>query len=235
MISAINSYNLNQKNNYSKPAFTSIHVAKYYVKWDDGYLYEVKDRELVKKLQRSIVSVLNKNYNKSNKTVKLNDEPLNLRETATQNTIFRLFKEKDPDFIIGEKEGLEVGVARSFYSNTKRGNSFAYIITGDNRFIVENAGKGIGRVWQKTNDQAEEMSASYGISYESARRHVAKISEGDLKEAKTGYYDSVMAQIREILSKKSPKDSEFSAYFVPKHKGKKIVYELVDANFTKPE
>ena len=59
----------------------------------------------------------------------------------------------------------------------------------------------------------------------------ANESEWERMVAARMYHDKARATIRNILSRYSPENSRFDAFFVPHTKGSKISYELVDAKF----
>ncbi len=236
MITAVNSYSQNRGVNVVTPSFTSIHKANYFVKWDDGHFYKAQ-QDVVKKLQRNIIRMLNedmyaaKNPKKpvvlSSATKKENPAKL------IKDTLVKFFKSNDPDYVGQNAKGI--GSARSFYANNIVGDPDVYIITGSNMQIVEDAARPIGRVWRKTNEAADQISSDYGISYKNARELVIPTNELELASKKKEYYEKVMGKIRQILAYKNPKDAEFNAYFVPKTKGKTTSYELVDAKFIRPE
>ena len=236
MITAVNSYSPNSRANITNPSFTSIHKANYFVKWDDGHFYKAPE-EVVKKLQRSVIAMLNKDINDAKKPQKLVTivSPAKKENPAKllKDTLVKFFKSNDPDYIVVRENGKEYGIARSFYLN--RGDADAYIITGSNMHIVEEAARPIGRVWRNTNEVADKISSDYGIDYEKAREMVIPRNEQALSGAKTDYYEIVMKKISDILAHKNPKDTVFNAYFVPKGKGKATTYELIDAKFTRPE
>ena len=235
MITAVNSYSINSRTNNINPSFTSIHKANYFVKWDDGHFYKAPN-EIVKKLQRSIIGMLNKDINELNKPKKYTLAPKKEdKATLIKKALVTLFKDNDSDYVITRQNGRSYGMARSFYANNKLEDPDVYIITGSNMNIVENAARPIGKVWQKTNETADRISSDCGISYDKARELVIPKNEAELANTKKDYYEVVMNTIRKILSFNNPKDTEFNAYFVPVKKGKDIVYDLVDAKFTRPQ
>lgn len=214
MISQVSVYSPGSCQNISNPSFTSIHRAKYFVKWDDGYYYRPASDEVVRKLQRSIITMLNKGKSDSGKQPSAADK---LRQRLVD-----FFMRKDVDY-------AQNPVARSFYP--LGGNSDSFVITGTNIHLVDEAAKPIGRVWRKTNGKADILACDYGMSSDMARRQAAASSEVELADAKRDYFDTVMRKINNILANKNPKDSVFSAFFEPRKNGSKVTYELVDAKF----
>ena len=235
MITAVNSYSQNSRVNVN-PSFTSIHKANYFVKWDDGHFYKAP-QDVVKKLQRNIIRMLNEDmYAAKNPKKAAISRSVTQKEPPSKvikDVLVKFFKSNDADYVGQNPKGL--GMARSFYANNSVGDPDVYIITGSNMHIVEEAAKPIGRVWRKTNEAAERISSDYGVSYEKARELIIPKNEQELTSKKKDYYEIVMDKIHQILSYKNPKDTEFNAYFVPKTKGNTTSYELVDAKFVRPE
>ena len=56
-----------------------------------------------------------------------------------------------------------------------------------------------------------------------------------LSASNKDYSVKVLNSIRNVLSQKNPKHTEFNAYFVPMKKGKELTYELVNAQFVRPQ
>lgn len=213
----------NSKNIPNKTSFGAIHPAKYYVLLDDGIYHEVRSQKLIKSLQRKIITWLNKDYNtaqKANKTTAKETE----KSKALRERIVRFFNNRDTDY-------KKRPYTRSFFHTNSLGYVDTYILTGKSAEIVENAAKPIEEVNRSIKNRADAIADSGVLDFSTAKKFASSESEWELMVAARMYHDKARAAIRNILSRYSPDNSRFDAFFVPHTKGNKISYELVDAKF----
>lgn len=234
MIPAVTPYSTNGRVNSSNPSFSSIHRMHYYVRWNDGNYYRAPEK-VVRELQRYIVKMMNSDYKKAQKGINPAANQTNTPANIIKNTLVRFFKNNDPDYVTLNYKGNGYGMVRSFYPKEMPDGYGACILTGDNMQIVEEQGRGIGRVWKKANEQAEAMSSDYDISYKDAREQVIPSAQSDLRTAKDDYYTIAGNKIREILLHNNPKDSDVNIYFEPAIVDGKYVYNLADVKFISRE
>lgn len=218
LVQNISTYNTQMQ----KTSFGAIHPAKYYVKMEDGYYHEVRSQKLIKSLQRKIITWLNKDYNSSQKGQKPTKETP--ASKALRERIVRFFNNRDTDY-------KKRPYTRSFYHTNSLGYVDTYILTGKSADIVENAAKPIEHVNRSIKQRADAIADFVGMDYSNAKKLSSKESEMELMIASRMYHDKARAAIRDILSKYSPENSRFDAFFVPHQKGKSVTYELVDAKF----
>lgn len=218
-IQNISAYNTQ---NVPKTSFGAIHPTKYYVKLDDGAYHEVRSQKLIKTLQRKIITWLNKDYNSAQKSQKSTKETP--QSKALRERIVRFFNNRDTDY-------RKRPYTRSFYHTNSLGYVDTYILTGKSAEIVENAAKPIEDVNRSIKNRADAIADFAGLDYATAKKFATNDSEWERMIAARMYHDKARATIRNILSKYSPENSRFDAFFVPHTKGNKISYELVDAKF----
>lgn len=208
--------------NLPQTSFGAIHPTKYYVKLDDGAYHEVRSQKLIKSLQRKIITWLNKDYNSAQKNQKQTKETP--QSKALRERIVRFFNNRDTDY-------KKRPYTRSFYHTNSLGYVDTYILTGKSAEIVENAAKPIEDVNRSIKNRADAIADFAGMDYTTAKKFATNESEWERMIAARMYHDKARATIRNILSRYSPENSRFDAFFVPHTKGNKISYELVDAKF----
>lgn len=218
-IQNISAYNTQ---NVPKTSFGAIHPTKYYVKLDDGAYHEVRSQKLIKTLQRKIITWLNKDYNSAQKNQKSTKETP--QSKALRERIVRFFNNRDTDY-------RKRPYTRSFYHTNSLGYVDTYILTGKSAEIVENAAKPIEDVNRSIKNRADAIADFAGLDYTTAKKFATNDSEWERMIAARMYHDKARMAIRNILSRYSPENSRFDAFFVPQTKGNKISYELVDAKF----
>lgn len=217
-------HNISTYNTQNTPrtSFGAIHPTKYYVKLDDGAYHEVRSQKLIKSLQRKIITWLNKDYNSAQKSKKQAKETA--QSKALRERIVRFFNNRDSDY-------RKRPYTRSFYHTNSLGYVDTYILTGKSAEIVENAAKPIEDINRNIKNRADAIADFAGMDYTTAKKFAANESEWERMVAARMYHDKARTTIRNILSRYSPENSRFDAFFVPHTKGNKISYELVDAKF----
>jgi hypothetical protein len=224
MISAIQSYSGTVCNNKQQINFGSIHPTRYFVKWDDGYYYQATTSDIIKKLQRQVVSLLNKNINNKRRGIQPPAKPSKAwkKKNALVERLSAFFARRDSDYARHNE-------VRAFSRYNDNHKPDSYILSGRHIVITEDEAKKIGRVQRKTNEQAEMISDNLGISYEEAKKNINPETMAEIRVVKADYFDNVEAQIRQVLATHDSANSPFDAYFVAKKKGDEYIYELVDA------
>ncbi len=209
----------------TKPAFTSVHPALYYVKGNDGIYHRISNPKTIKSLQRKLVSWLNKSYNN---TVNLQHgkspraaKPSSYDEVVV-NEFVHFFKENDPDY-------AKKPFVRSFYSQNPNEKLQSFILSGQSSELVEEAAKPIGQARGAIKSRKNELHQYFGIDEQNAKNYIPKASINHLAEVTKDYHQKAEKIIRNILSQNRPRDMKLEAYFVPYLKGKTLKYELIDA------
>lgn len=212
---------------FSALSFSAVHPARYYVRCEDGAFHHVVAADVVKKLQRKLVTWLNKDYYDeirltAGKPIKNESNS----EKVLRQRLVRFFMNRDTDY-------KEKNVVRSFNTTNSFQETESYILTGKSAEIIDGAAKSIRDFHGDIRDYAQGISEVYGIEVEKVKKYITDRFHGQKLAVKREYHDGLKAVIKRLLQYYNPKNSLFEAYFVPKVKGKNVKYELVDAKFNR--
>jgi len=228
MIPAVTPYSTYNRTKSSNPSFSAIHRMHYYVRWSDDHYYRAPE-EVVKDLQKYIVTLLNKDYNAMQRGA---TNQSNTTANAVKDSLVSYFKREDSDYVIYKKNGVGYGMVCSFYPKKMPDGYGACILTGNDMQRAKNQGRGIGQVYKRAKTSAQEMSREHDISYEKAREELKSSYKSELSTAKEDYYKQTERMIRETLLKKRQKDSDVKIFFEPAiEEDGKCVYKLADVEF----
>lgn len=192
--------------NRQNPSFCAVHPANYFVKNANGILEEITDEHTVKHLQRKLIGWLNKIQNDFKRGYNSNLRKETEQDKNLRERLVRFFVNNDKDY-------ANRRIARSFYYKKQDGKTVPFIFTGYSTDMVESAGKRIGQT-----RRAIKMSFA---------------NETELDKAKTAYFQSVTEKTIDEMAKDFPKDTIFNAYYSRVTKGKKVTYQLYNAEFKK--
>ena len=220
-----NNYSQNRyvSKSVNKPSFGAIHPTRYFVKAEDGSIYQIFDAETIKTLQRQLVTWLNKDKNnekliKSGKSPK----PENALTKELRAKFVRFLKMHDSDYAANN-------VAKSFSENKPGGMLDSYIFTGASTGIIDSNAQKIVQVQSSIKDRVVNVSKQHFISLEEAKKIVKKEADWELEDVKRNYFYEIKEMLRKSLSSHSPKDSKLDVFYIPVKKGKKVEYKLYNA------
>ena len=208
---------------HSGVSFSAIHPARYYVKCEDGNFHRAVSGEVVRTLQRKLVTWLNKDYYDE---IRLTNGKPAKNETAGEKAIrerlVKFFVNRDSDY-------REKNIVRSFNTTNLFRETESYILTGKSAEIIDGAAKSIRDFNGDLRDRAEGLSEVYGIEVDKVKKYLSDRAAGQKLAVKREYHDGLKTVINRLLQHYNPKNTPFEAYFIPKVKGKSVKYELVDA------
>lgn len=204
-------------------SFQAVHPARYYVKCEDGKFHHVVNSDVVKTLQRKLVTWLNKDYHD---TIRLTTGKPAKNESVGEKTvrerIVRFFRNRDIDY-------REKNIVRSFNTTNVLRETESYILTGKSANIIDSAAKSIRDFNSDIKSRAEGLSEVYGIELNKVKKYIHDKASWQKSAVKREYHDGLKTIINRLLGYNDPKNSLLELYFVPKVKGKNVKYELVDA------
>ena len=204
-------------------SFQAVHPARYYVRCEDGLFHHAVNSDVVKTLQRKLVTWLNKDYYD---TIRLTTgKPVkngSAGEKAIRERIVRFFRNRDVDY-------REKNIVRSFNTTNALRETESFILTGNSANIIDSAAKSIRNFNSELRNRAEGLSEVYGIEVHKVKKYVHDKASWEKSAVKREYHDGLKTIINRLLGHNDPKNSLLELYFVPKVKGKNVKYELVDA------
>ncbi len=207
-----------------KPSFGAIHPTRYLIKNENGIFEQTADGELIKKLQRTIVGWLNKNVNDYNlrrqgKTPKAEAAPTK----ALRERLVRFCVNNDRDYSSRR-------LVRSFYADRPGGGVDSYIFSGNSIDIIDDVAKPIGQLRAAIVARTNVLRKEYGIKPENMKNYLVQEEEA-LSRAQSDYYHTIFDAVRNAIQPNKPENSVFDLFFTPVKKGKKVDYQLVNADF----
>ena len=111
-------------------SFQAVHPTRYYVRCEDGTFHHVVNSDVVKTLQRKLVTWLNKDYHD---TIRLTTgKPVkneSVGEKTIRERIVRFFRNRDIDY-------REKNIVRSFNTTNVLRETESYILTGKSANII---------------------------------------------------------------------------------------------------
>ena len=226
----MNIQSINQNSSYRSQKhtnFTGIHIARYFVKDSNGDFYNVTSRKEVKKMQRKLITWLNKGTLDNQKKIKgLPTKKQNPKTKPLADRLVTFFLRRDNDY-------AQRRMAKSFYTTNSLRQTESYILTGDSIKIIEDAAALIENARHYIKHKAGVISEYNGIKLEDARKFISHEEELEIMEAASKYHQRAKSTIRQLLATYNPRNMRFDAYFEPKiNKSKsEIDYVLVDAKF----
>lgn len=208
---------------YAKPSFTAVHPARYFIFDDDaGNWVRVESHDLIRTLQRKLITYLNYAHNLSQKPAGAKVKPESDLDKTLRERLVRFFKNRDKDY-------RHRNIARSVYDKTYSGNLNPYILTGNTVDVANENGKMIGEAKKFIRDKINYAKHQLNMTESEAKD---TLTSGDLyyrKDASNTYYKNIRSYISSVLKSGNPENSVFEAFFVPRKKGKRTSYELVHA------
>jgi len=206
-----------------KPSFGAVHPARYFIRELDNTYAQVTDKDMIKLLQRKIVTLLNK---EANDRILVLQGKVPKSETAAgkslRERLVRFFAGNDADY-------AHRRMACSFY-DTRYKENIPYIFTGNSAEDVTNIAKPIGKLKSELHSKINSLRARFGISSEEARRRLPR-EEEDLYNAQSNYYRTLYRIVKEEVKPEKPANSYFDAYFEPVRVKRKTDYTLLNAEF----
>jgi len=222
-----NTSNIYQYRNTDKkaklPAFTALHTVRYYMKAQDGKYYQVTDVDVIKQLQRKIVTWLNQHYNNFSRIV--NGESVKPKKESNND---KLLRERLVNFFINnDGDYREKRIAKSAYINSNTGLNSTYILTGKSTKKIEDAAKTIERVHSDINERLDLNAESTNFTRQKSASDNLKI-----KQAKHNYHIQVEKAVKTLAADPQTDKTSISFYFeplIPATKKKKATFKLVNA------
>lgn len=209
---------------YNAPSFESVHPSRYFIRLDNGSFTQVTDGNLIRTLQRRLITWLNKKdiagFEKPSK------KPLSKAAEKERQLKDRLVK----FFINNDNDYAHHRVVKSFYSDNRVTNTTqSYIFSGQHTQILDEAAKPIGRIKADIKNKIATACEEYCLSPQEAKLKLSGPEDEFLLSAKVNYYDIVNKYLSRSEVKTNPKNTVFDVYYVPVKKGKKLDYQLYNA------
>ncbi|MBQ8458590.1 hypothetical protein IJ541_00645 [bacterium] len=226
-VDCVNNNNLYYSNPKREPSFGAVHPVRYFVKSEtDGGFHQVTELEILKTLQRKIVTWLNKDYNdaqrrKKGLSVRI---PKVDKDKPIRERIVRFFKNRVPDY-------LKRNQVHAFRKTNSLGEIESYLLSGKTVDMAADCAKPICFARHSAKERFDLIADSFGIDLKKAQEAIMADRDRDLKFAKAQYIEDLYSRIKQCLLSTDINNSHFDAYFVPLSKGGKTKYELVDAKF----
>jgi len=215
-------YNIPGKN----PAFASIYRSVYFIKCQDGQYRQVTNSDTIRKLQRGLISWLNKSFNDGRRAQKSSNVLRNNVRPASENFLMNRFV----NFILNsDRDYLKRKVAKSIYLDSNR-NIRSYIVTGETAELCSDA-KDIGKIHSQIKEARNEM-LNYGFSKQQAELYISSADSRRLRQAKYDYHRNNEECVRSLMKDDNVDKSVLNLYFEPnleKTKKGKLDFKLVNA------
>ncbi len=210
----------------SSPSFKAVHPTRYFLRLDNGSFVQVTDGNLIRTLQRRLITWLNKSeilwhQTPANKPLTKASE----KEHSLKVRLIRFFMSNDVDY-------SQKRVVKSFYSDNRHTNTTdSYIFSGHQTEILDTYAKPIGRLKADIKNKIAVVCEENFLTPQEAKLKLSGKEDNDLMSAKINYYDTINKYLSRNDVKANPRNTIFDAYFVPVKKGKKADYQLYNAEF----
>ena len=210
------------------PSFKAIHPSVYFIRCADGQFRRPTNPNVIKLLQRKIISWLNKPMNDTRRITDGKGLRVNKSETSLEKSmkerLVRFFMSNDKDYFTRRE-------VRSVYITPIEGGKVSpYILTGSTVDMAGD-GKSIGKIHGKIRESRDFIMDYYGATAEQARSYVSASDARSLSMAKADYHKQSEECVRKLMKDGTVDKSVMEFFFEPviTPKSKKVSkYNLVN-------